>query len=56
MVGFVDDSAFSVNNFLYQDIDPVQDLLTRIQADAQLWTDLLWTSGGLFELPKCSYH
>eukprot|EP00957_Ditylum_brightwellii_P121407 9258475-Ditylum_brightwellii.AAC.1 len=24
--------------------------------DAQLWSDLLWVSGGLLELEKCSYH
>jgi hypothetical protein len=24
--------------------------------DSQLWSDLLWTSGGALELPKCLYH
>jgi hypothetical protein len=24
--------------------------------DAQLWSDLLWISGGLLELNKCSFH
>jgi hypothetical protein len=24
--------------------------------DSQLWSDLLWTSGGALELPKCIYH
>ena len=24
--------------------------------DSQLWSDLLWKSGGALELPKCSYH
>eukprot|EP00957_Ditylum_brightwellii_P068651 5212005-Ditylum_brightwellii.AAC.1 len=24
--------------------------------DAQLWSNLLWVSGGLLELEKCSYH
>jgi hypothetical protein len=27
-----------------------------MQSDAQLWNDLLWTSGGALELPKCTYH
>ena len=27
-----------------------------MQLDAQLWNDLLWLSGGLLELSKCSFH
>eukprot|EP00957_Ditylum_brightwellii_P046332 3515939-Ditylum_brightwellii.AAC.1 len=27
-----------------------------MQLDAQLWFDLLLTSGGLLELDRCSYH
>ena len=27
-----------------------------MQEDAQLWNDLLWSSGGCLELPKCGYH
>ena len=27
-----------------------------MQHDSQLWNDLLWTSGGKLELPKCGYH
>jgi hypothetical protein len=27
-----------------------------IKIDAQLWSDLFWISGGMLELPKCSYH
>ena len=27
-----------------------------MQLDAQLWSDLLWLSGGLLELSKCSFH
>ena len=23
---------------------------------AQIWNDLLWSSGGMLKLPKCSYH
>merc|ERR1712155_12958 len=34
----------------------IGDLVKRMQHDAQLWNDLLWTSGGKLELPKCGYH
>ena len=27
-----------------------------MQADAQLWSDLLFQSGGRLELPKCRFH
>jgi hypothetical protein len=27
-----------------------------MRIDTQLWHDLLWASGGMLELPKCSYH
>ena len=27
-----------------------------MQADAQLWSDLLFRSGGHLELPKCGFH
>jgi hypothetical protein len=27
-----------------------------MKLDAQLWSDLLWLSGGLLELGKCSFH
>jgi hypothetical protein len=31
-------------------------LLERATADAQLWNDLLSSSGGALEIPKCVYH
>jgi hypothetical protein len=55
MVGFVDDSTGTVNDF-DNNAATVEDLLGRLQHDAQLWNDLLWCSGGMLELPKCSYH
>jgi hypothetical protein len=55
MVGFVDDSTGSVNDF-HNNEATVDSLLGRLQVDAQLWNDLLWCSGGMLELPKCSYH
>jgi hypothetical protein len=55
MVGFVDDSTSTVNDF-HNNAATVDSLLARLQIDAQLWNDLLWCSGGMLELPKCSYH
>jgi hypothetical protein len=55
MVGFVDDITGTVNDFANNDAT-VENLLCRLQHDAQLWNDLLWCSGGMLELSKCSYH
>jgi hypothetical protein len=56
MVGFVDDSTGTVNSFGATTQPTLEDLLNKMQHDAQLWHDLLWCSGGMLELPKCSYH
>jgi hypothetical protein len=56
MIGFVDDSTGQVNDFLSHE-QPTPEALARLmKIDAQIWSDLLWISGGLLELPKCSYH
>jgi hypothetical protein len=55
MVGFVDDSTGTVNNFA-NNAATVEKLLCKLQHDVQLWNDLLWCSGGMLELLKCSYH
>jgi hypothetical protein len=55
MVGFVDDSTGTVNDFA-NNAATVENFLSKLQHDAQLWNDLLWCSGGMLELPKCSYH
>jgi hypothetical protein len=55
MVGFVDDSTGTVNWFDNNDAT-IEELLARLQKDAQLWHDLLWCSGGMLEISKCSYH
>jgi hypothetical protein len=56
MVGFVDDSTGTVNSFASDTQPTTESLLAKMQHDAQLWHDLLWCSGGMLELPKCSYH
>ena len=53
MVGFVNDSTCvtgGTRNTTFEE------LIVMMQKDAQLWHDLLWTSGGKLELPKCGYH
>jgi hypothetical protein len=55
-IGFVDDTASYVNNFL-SDIPPTPTkMITWLTHDSQLWSDLLFKSGGSLELPKCTYH
>lgn len=56
IVGFVDDSNCQTNNFMCNNQEECDDLLASATADAQLWADLLWVSGGYLELQKCSYH
>eukprot|EP00957_Ditylum_brightwellii_P128167 9775359-Ditylum_brightwellii.AAC.1 len=55
MVGFVDDTTGQTNDFEDENVKPDQ-LIDQIQHDAQLRSELLWLSGGLLELKKCSYH
>jgi hypothetical protein len=56
MVGFVDDSTGSLNDFQPSSQAPLSVLFQRMTHDAQLWNDLLYCSGGKLELPKCSFH
>lgn len=52
MTGFVDDNKSSVNS---QPEDEA-DLISRAEHDAQLWSNILWSSGGALEHSKCSYR
>ena len=56
MVGIVDDSNGSTNDFQPQTQLPLPVMLEQMQEDAQLWNDLLYCSGGQLELTKCSFH
>ena len=53
IIGCVDDSTCMTGGDPTQ---PVEALLSMMQDNAQLWSDLLWCSGGKLELPKCGYH
>ncbi|KAI2503535.1 hypothetical protein MHU86_10917 [Fragilaria crotonensis] len=55
LVAFVDDCNGQANNFLAPGSDEtLRDILVRTQKNAQLWNDLLHSSGGALELSKCS--
>jgi hypothetical protein len=56
MVGFVDDSTGSYNDFRPSDQATLGTMFKRMEHDAQAWNDLLYCSGGKLELPKCSFH
>ena len=56
MTGFVDDTKGQVNDMKEKHPLPLQDLIDRMQADAQLWGDLLHVTGGALEIPKCNYY
>ena len=55
-VGFVDDTCGYVNNFTSPIPPSPAELISLLTKDSQLWSDLLWLSGGALELPKCTYH
>ena len=48
----MDDNGLNVNSRPSDEIT----LVGRATHDAQLWSDILWASGGALEHPKCSYH
>jgi hypothetical protein len=56
MIGFVDDSTGSFNDFRPNTQDNLPEMFRRMSHDAQLWNDLLHCSGGKLELSKCSFH
>jgi hypothetical protein len=56
MIRFADDSTGQVNSFRQQDQPTPEFLRTIMQYDAQLWSNLLWVSGGLLKLGKFSFH
>ena len=55
ILGFVDNVTNQINMFQDNNIT-VNDLLQDMKHDSQLWALLVWLTGGLLELQKCSYH
>jgi hypothetical protein len=56
MIGFVDDTSSSINDFLSIEIQSPEHYVNIATQDAQLWNDVLRLSGGALESTKCSYH
>ena len=54
ITGFVDDINIFNNLFLTSHVE-AKDLIERLQKDTQLFSDLLWTTGGKLEPRKCNY-
>jgi len=54
--GFVDDTNACVNDWRPQHDGKLSDIMDKVTHDAQLWNDLLFTSGGKLEISKCSFH
>ena len=52
MGGYVDDCGLNANSRTSEE----HTLVARATHDAQLWSDILWSSGGALEHSKCSYH
>jgi len=56
MLGFVDDTSNQTNHFESATPPSMEELIRLMQHDAQIWSDLLWASGGELELSKCTFH
>eukprot|EP00957_Ditylum_brightwellii_P061416 4661844-Ditylum_brightwellii.AAC.1 len=51
MVGFVDNTTGQTNNFEKNNVTP-EELIKKMTKDVQIWSNLLWISGGLLDLDK----
>jgi hypothetical protein len=56
ITGFVDNTKGQTNYMASKHPMPLNDLLARMQSDAQLWGDLLHVTGGALETKKCNYY
>ena len=56
MIGFVDDTSGSTNDFLLPKPAPLHHYANLATHDAQRWNDTLQLSRGALEDSKCSYH
>jgi hypothetical protein len=56
MIGFVDDTSGSVNDFNLPEALPPSHYAELATQDAQRWSDILQLTGGALEDTKCSYH
>ena len=56
MIGFVDDTSGSTNDFLLPEPAPQHHYAKLATHDAQQWNDIVQLSGGALEDSKCTYH
>jgi hypothetical protein len=56
MVGFVDDTSGSVNDFCLEEAQAPEHYVSLAKHDAQRWNDVLKLSAGALEDSKSSYH
>jgi hypothetical protein len=56
MTGFVDDTKGQMNDISLSIAMPLAQLIAIMQAEAQLWGDLLHVSGGAMEIPKSNHY
>ena len=56
MVGFVDDTSGSINEFLDPNLHEPEYYIKLTTHDAQLWNNILCLSGGTLQAAKCLYH
>ena len=56
MIGFVDDTSSSSNDFLHPTQQPLSHYVSHATHDAQRWNDVLNLSAGALNDQKCSYH
>ncbi len=56
MAGYVDDTKCITNDMNQTHPHTVDELVATMQEDTQIWGDLLYTSGGALEIPKCNFY
>lgn len=56
MIGFVDDTSGSTNDFLKPMDAPKQHHIDKAEADTQQWNDVLHLTGAALNQSKCSHH
>ena len=56
MIGFLDDTSRSTNEFDSPIQLPLEHYIKRANTDAQIWNNILHTTGAVLNQKKCSYH
>ena len=56
MIGFVDDTSRSTNDFDSNIQLPLERYIQRVTTDTQIWNNVLHTTSAALNQIKCSYH